>query len=167
MQINYIIIDENMSVMCYVYVTYVICCHTCIYTYTHTNVHTHACKFANLQIFLLPLGGHAHLTEPGCLYTKQALWAVQAKLLEPGCTHTCTYTYMYIHMHTYMRTHTHMYIHMRAHTQWPPMKYPNSISTLLFPSNFWGTCPYFLSPLFISVLYLQCTYSKLCNSKFC
>ncbi len=37
-----------------------------------------------MQILLLPLGGHTHLAEPGCLCTKQALWAVQAKLLEPG-----------------------------------------------------------------------------------
>ncbi len=29
-------------------------------------------------------GGHAHLAEPRCLCTKQALWAVQAKFLEPG-----------------------------------------------------------------------------------
>ena len=33
---------------------------------------------------LLPLGGHAHLTEPGCLYTKQALEACASKLLENG-----------------------------------------------------------------------------------
>ncbi len=26
-----------------------------------------------MQILLLPLGGHAHLAEPGCLCTKQAL----------------------------------------------------------------------------------------------
>ncbi len=35
-----------------------------------------------LQIILLPLTGHAHLAEPGCLCTKHALWAVQVKLLE-------------------------------------------------------------------------------------
>ena len=32
--------------------------------------------------FLLPLGGHAHLAEPGCLCTKQALGACASKLLE-------------------------------------------------------------------------------------
>ena len=35
----------------------------------HTHTHTCNCNF---------------LAEPWCLYTKQALWAVQAKLLEPG-----------------------------------------------------------------------------------
>ncbi len=35
-------------------------------------------------ILLLPIGGHVYLAEPGCLRTKQALWAVQAKLLKPG-----------------------------------------------------------------------------------
>ncbi len=63
--------------------------HTYIHTYIHTHIHTHihtythTCK-CKMQILLLPLGGHAHLAEPGCLCTKQALWAVQAKLLEPG-----------------------------------------------------------------------------------
>ena len=33
---------------------------------------------------LLPLGGHAHLAEPGCLCTKQALGACASKLLENG-----------------------------------------------------------------------------------
>ena len=40
-------------------------------------VYMHAC----MQI-LLPLGGHAHLAEPGCLCTKQALGACASKLLE-------------------------------------------------------------------------------------
>ena len=33
---------------------------------------------------LLPLGGHAHLAEPGYLCTKQALGACASKLLENG-----------------------------------------------------------------------------------
>ena len=37
-----------------------------------------------LQIILLPLSGHAHLAEPGCLCTKQALGACASKLLENG-----------------------------------------------------------------------------------
>ena len=32
---------------------------------------------------LLPLGGHVHPAEPGCLCTKQALGACASKLLEP------------------------------------------------------------------------------------
>ena len=44
----------------------------------HIIIHT--CK---MQI-LLPLGGHAHLAEPGCLCTKQALGACASKLLENG-----------------------------------------------------------------------------------
>ncbi len=44
------------------------------------NTHTHT----PIQMLLLPPVGHAHLVEPGCLRTKQALWTVQAKLLEPG-----------------------------------------------------------------------------------
>ncbi len=39
---------------------------------SRTYIHTHTCK-CKLQILLLPLGGHAHLAEPGCLCTKQAL----------------------------------------------------------------------------------------------
>ena len=37
-----------------------------------------------MQIILLPLSGHAHLAEPGCLCTKQALGACASKLLENG-----------------------------------------------------------------------------------
>ena len=48
-------------------------------TYVHT--HTKKCK---MQIILLPLSGHAHLAEPGCLCTKQALGACASKLLENG-----------------------------------------------------------------------------------
>ncbi len=44
---------------------------------THTHTHTHTNYFATAS-------GYAHLAEPGCLCTKQALWAVQAKLLELG-----------------------------------------------------------------------------------
>ena len=40
-------------------------------------------KKKNMQI-LLPLGGHAHLAEPGYLCTKQALGACASKLLENG-----------------------------------------------------------------------------------
>ena len=59
-----------------------------IYTYTHTYIHTciHTyiqCK-KKMQIILLPLSGHAHLAEPGCLCTKQALGACASKLLENG-----------------------------------------------------------------------------------
>ncbi len=42
--------------------------HTHIHTYIHAN-------------FLATASGYAHLAEPGCLCTKQAQWAVQAKLL--------------------------------------------------------------------------------------
>ena len=38
----------------------------------------------NAMQILLPLSGHAHLAEPGCLCTKQALGACASKLLEPG-----------------------------------------------------------------------------------
>ena len=51
--------------------------HARIHTYIHTYIHT------NKQI-LLPLGGHAHLAEPGCLCTKQALGACASKLMENG-----------------------------------------------------------------------------------
>ena len=37
-----------------------------------------------MQIILLPLSGHTHLAEPGCLCTKQALGACASKLLENG-----------------------------------------------------------------------------------
>ena len=47
----------------------------------HAYIHTYMQK--KLQI-LLPLGGHAHLAEPGCLCTKQALGACASKLLENG-----------------------------------------------------------------------------------
>ncbi len=44
------------------------------YTHIHTHVHTYTHTYTKkMQIFLLPLGGHAHLAEPGCLCTKQAL----------------------------------------------------------------------------------------------
>ena len=48
--------------------------------YIHTYIHA---KKKKMQI-LLPLGGHAHLAEPGCLCTKQALGACASKLLENG-----------------------------------------------------------------------------------
>ena len=47
------------------------------HTYIHTYIHNNA-----MQIILLPLSGHAHLAEPGCLCTKQALGACASKLLE-------------------------------------------------------------------------------------
>ncbi len=43
-------------------------------------IHTHA-KMQNAN-YLATASGHAHLAEPGCLCTKQALWVVQAKFLE-------------------------------------------------------------------------------------
>ncbi len=60
----------------------IITAHICKYHLFYTHTHMHA--RTQMQILLLPLGGHAHLAEPGCLCTKQALWAVQAKLLEPS-----------------------------------------------------------------------------------
>ncbi len=42
--------------------------HSPVYTHTHTYTYT-----MQMQILLLSLGGHAHLAEPGCLNTKQAL----------------------------------------------------------------------------------------------
>ena len=42
-------------------------------TYIHANANAN-----------LPLGSHAHLAEPGCLCTKQALGACASKLLENG-----------------------------------------------------------------------------------
>ena len=50
-------------------------CH-CISKKWHT--HTHICKNAK------PMSSHAHLEEPGCLCTKQALGACVSKLLENG-----------------------------------------------------------------------------------
>ena len=44
-----------------------------------------------MQIILLPLSGHAHLAEPGCLCTKQALGACASKLLENAYIHTHMY----------------------------------------------------------------------------
>ncbi len=52
--------------------------------YTHTHTYTRKCKCkCKMQIFLLPLGGHVHLAEPGCLCTlsrhcepcKQSSWS--------------------------------------------------------------------------------------------
>ncbi len=53
----------------------------CPRTHTHTHTRTHAHTHTNS---LATTSGYVHLAEPGCLCTKQALWAVQAKLLEPG-----------------------------------------------------------------------------------
>ncbi len=53
--------------------------HTQIHhTHKHTHTHSHTHTQMQMQTLLLPLA------EPGCLYTKQALWTMQAKLLEPG-----------------------------------------------------------------------------------
>ena len=52
------------------------------HTYTIIPLYIILCK-CKMQI-LLPLGGHAHLAEPGCLCTKQALGACASKLLENG-----------------------------------------------------------------------------------
>ena len=65
----------------HMYVHTYIC--TYIHTYIHMYVHTYIHANAKMQI-LLPLGGHAHLAEPGCLCTKQALGACASKLLENG-----------------------------------------------------------------------------------
>ncbi len=51
--------------------------HTHTDTHTQTNTHTHIYSLATTS-------SYAHLAEPGCLCTRQALGAVQAKLLEPG-----------------------------------------------------------------------------------
>ena len=45
---------------------------------------THQLQMQKMQIILLPLSGHAHLAEPGCLCTKQALGAVQANSWRTG-----------------------------------------------------------------------------------
>ena len=64
--------------------------HTHMHTHTHTHMHarahthTHTQNAMQMQIILLPLSGHAHLAEPGCLCTKQALGACASKLLENG-----------------------------------------------------------------------------------
>ncbi len=44
------------------------------------QTHTHKIKKNSLATS----SSYAHLAEPGCLCTKKALWAVQAKLLQPG-----------------------------------------------------------------------------------
>ncbi len=42
-----------------------------------------------MQILLLPLGGHAHLAEPGCLCTKQALIGRIVELGSPFLCNIC------------------------------------------------------------------------------
>ena len=76
--------------------TYTTNIHT-LQTYMHT-IHTYTTNIHTLQTYihykhtytqyihyiLLPLSGHAHLAEPGCLCTKEALGACASKLLENG-----------------------------------------------------------------------------------
>ena len=66
--------------------TYVIACvDACMHTYTYIHTYyTYIHAYMQMQIILLPLSGHAHLAEPGCLCTKQALGACASKLLENG-----------------------------------------------------------------------------------
>ena len=52
---------------------------------------THTCTCKPKQTILLPLSGHAHLAEPGCLCTKQALGACASKLLENGLRRRTSY----------------------------------------------------------------------------
>ena len=53
--------------------------------YINTYIlYIHTCKHIKKMQILLPLGGHAHLAEPGCLCTKQALGAVQANSWRTG-----------------------------------------------------------------------------------
>ena len=49
-----------------------------MYILNANTTHTHKMQNAKMQILLLPLSGHAHLAEPGCLCTKQALEPVLA-----------------------------------------------------------------------------------------
>ena len=58
--------------------------HTHIHTHTYIHTHIYIHIYMQMQIILLPLSGHAHLAEPGCLCTKQALGASASKLLENG-----------------------------------------------------------------------------------
>ena len=76
--------DTGFTVHNYVHSRLHKCKYIHIHTYTHTlhtYIHTYIQK--NMQI-LLPLGGHTHLAEPGCLCTKQALGAVQANSWRTG-----------------------------------------------------------------------------------
>ncbi len=84
-------------------------------------VHTYIYSLATAR-------GCAHLAESGCLCTKQALLAVQAKLLEPGYEFTGKQAFPHSKWYGHQKAHLDHCCFMRKGFEFAPQKIPQNHS---------------------------------------
>ena len=90
-----------------------LCCLTCIHTYTHMHIRTyapmHICTYAHTHIRTYT---HTHI----CTYAHTHICTyAHTHIRTYAHMHMHTYTHMHIHTHAHIHTYTHMHIHTCTH----------------------------------------------------